>query len=60
MKKLKIDDKGLGWTIDFDQICELAEEVRVAEQVSLEQVEAVVLALVKYGYLKLGEGEENL
>jgi len=42
-----------GWTLDFNLIREIKEHASKLEDVSMEQAEAVTLALVDLGFAKV-------
>ena len=50
IKKLFFHDGKLGWTFDYQQIEKVCEVARTVEDVSMEQAEAVMLAMVETGF----------
>jgi len=58
MKKLKRDKRNIGWKIDakiVEQICEDAFDR--GEIITVEETEAIMLAMVEFGYAELEEKE---
>ncbi len=53
MKKLSRDGGNDGWTIKFKVIMCIKEQAENMEDVAMEQVEAVALAMVDLGYVEM-------
>jgi len=55
-RKLRKDKRdGLGWTVAYDQLEEMTRTARLAESMSLEGAEAVILAMIELGFVEFVE-----
>jgi hypothetical protein len=61
MKELKRTDKPEnGWTVDFDLLLKIRNQAEeTGEYLSVEQVEAAVLAMVDLGYAVISESNDK-
>lgn len=51
IQKLRFGDGKQGWTFDYKQLSDITMSANDAEDVSMEQAEAVILAMVEAGFI---------
>ena len=52
-KTLHVDNSNNGWIIDYSTIQDIMNDAITHEPISMEQVECVVLAMVRLNYARL-------
>lgn len=46
-----------GWEVDYGQVSRISRKARCWEDVSMEQAEAVILAMIELGFIAYGDGQ---